>query len=142
MGYATIMAPGMVCSNMAQCASTFGVALKSKNPALKSLASSVGVTALCGITEPTLYGVGMKYKTPLYCAMAGGAVGGLYAGIMRVKQWAYGTSTVFALPVYIGEDNSFLHICIAVAISMVVAFILSYLTFKDPVDDAVEAPAK
>ena len=142
MGYATIMAPGMVCSNMAQCASTFGVALKSKNPALKSLASSVGVTALCGITEPTLYGVGMKYKTPLYCAMAGGAVGGLYAGIMRVKQWAYGTSTVFALPVYIGEDNSFLHICIAVAISMAVAFILSYLTFKDPVDDAVEAPAK
>lgn len=142
MGYASIMAPGMVCSNMAQCASTFGVALKSKNPALKSLASSVGVTALCGITEPTLYGVGMKYKTPLYCAMAGGAVGGLYAGIMRVKQWAYGTSTVFALPVYIGEDNSFLHICIAVAISMAVAFILSYLTFKDPADDAVEAPAK
>ena len=138
MGYATILAPGMICSNMAQSAATFGVALKSKNQEVKTLASSVGVTALCGITEPTLYGIGMKYKTPLYCAMAGGAIGGLYAGIMQVKQWAYGTSTIFALPVYLGEDNSFLHICIAVAIAMLSAFVLSYLTFKDPKDDAIE----
>lgn len=138
MGYATIMAPGMICSNMAQSASTFGVALKTKNKDLKGLATSVGITALCGITEPTLYGIGMKYKRPLYCAMIGGAVGGLYAGLMHCKQWAYGTSTVFALPVWIGEDNSFMHICIAVVISMAVAFALSYLTFKDPADDVVE----
>lgn len=137
MGYATILAPGMVCSNMAQCASTFGVALKSKKQEIKSLASTVGVTALCGITEPTLYGIGLKYKTPLYCAMAGGALGGLYAGITHVKQWAYGTSTIFALPVYLGEDHSFLNICIAVAIAMASAFILSYITFKDPVGSAV-----
>ena len=135
MGYATILAPGMVCSNMAQSAATFGVALKSKNPDIKSLASTVGVTALCGITEPTLYGIGLKYKTPLYSAMAGGALGGLYAGIMHVKQWAYGTSTIFALPVYLGEDNSFLHICIAVAIAMLSALIISYITFKDPVQE-------
>lgn len=138
MGYATILAPGMICSNMAQSASTFGVALKTKNKDLKGLATSVGITALCGITEPTLYGVGMKYKRPLYCAMIGGAVGGLYAGLMHTKQWAYGTSTVFALPVWIGEDNSFMNICIAVAIAMIVAFVLSYITFKDPVDDTIE----
>ncbi len=135
LGYATILAPGMVCSNMAQSAATFGVALKSKNPELKSLASTVGVTALCGITEPTLYGVGLKYKTPLYCAMVGGALGGLFAGLMHVKQWAYGTSTIFALAVYLGEDNSFIYMCIAVAIAMLSAFILSYLTFKDPVQE-------
>jgi PTS system beta-glucosides-specific IIC component len=134
MGYATILAPGMVCSNMAQSAATFGVALKSKNKDIKGLASSVGVTALCGITEPTLYGIGMKYKTPLYCAMIGGACGGLYAGITQVKQWAYGTSTIFALPVYIGADHSFVNICIAVVIAMVVAFVLSFLTFKDPAE--------
>lgn len=138
MGYATIMAPGMVCSNMAQSAATFGVALKTKNKELKSIASSMGVTALCGITEPTLYGIGMKYKTPLYSAMAAGAIGGLYAGIMHVKQWAYGNSTIFALAVYIGEDNSFLHECIAVAISMALAVVFSYLTFKDPADVSEE----
>ena len=130
VGYATILAPGMVCSNMAQSAATFGVALKTKDKELKSLASTVGVTALCGITEPTLYGIGMKLKRPLYSAMAAGAIGGLYAGLTGVKQWAYGTSTIFALPVYLGSDNSFLNICIAVAISMVLAFVFSYLTHK------------
>lgn len=134
MGYATILSPGMVCSNMAQSAATFGVALKTKNKELKSLASTVGVTALCGITEPALYGVGMKLKRPLYSAMAAGAIGGLYAGLTHVKQWAYGTSTVFALPVYIGSDNSFVNICIAVAISMILAFVISYITHKDPVN--------
>lgn len=131
VGYATILAPGMICSNMAQCAATFGVALKTKNSELKTLASTVGVTALCGITEPTLYGIGLKYKRPLYSAMAAGAIGGLYAGIMSVKQWAYGTSTVFALPVYIGDDNSFLHICIAVAIAMILAFVFAFISHKD-----------
>lgn len=131
MGYATILAPGMVCSNMAQSAATFGVALKTKNAELKSLASTVGITALCGITEPTLYGIGLKLKKPLYCSMIAGAIGGLYAGITGVKQWAYGTSTIFALPVYLGSDNSFINICIAVAISMILAFVLSYITHKD-----------
>lgn len=134
VGYATIQSPGMVCSNMAQSAATFGVALKTKNKELKSLATSAGVTALCGITEPALYGISMKLKRPLYSAMAAGAIGGLFAGITRVKQWAYGTSTVFALPVYIGEDNSFVNICIAVGISMILGFIFSYLSHKDPED--------
>ncbi len=142
VGYATIMAPGMVCSNMAQCAATFGVALKTKNQEIKSLASTVGVTALCGITEPTLYGIGLKYKRPLYSAMAAGAIGGLYAGVTGVKQWAYGTSTIFALPVYIGADNSFLNICIAVAISMILAFVFSYITFKDPTTDEKKPAAQ
>lgn len=141
VGYATILAPGMVCSNMAQSAATFGVALKTKDKELKSLASTVGVTALCGITEPTLYGIGMKLKRPLYSAMAAGAIGGLYAGLTGVKQWAYGTSTIFALPVYLGSDNSFLNICIAVAISMVLAFVFSYLTHKDPAPASSKAEA-
>ena len=138
LGYATIMAPGMICSNMAQAASSFGVALKTKNGNLKSLASSVGVSALCGITEPTLYGVGMVYKTPLYAAMAGGAIGGLWAGITGVKQWASGTSNIFSLPIYIGPDNSFMNVIIAVAIAMVSAFVISFIIFKDPKEE-VEA---
>ena len=137
LGYATIMAPGMVCSNMAQAASSFGVALKTKDGNLKSLASSVGIQALCGITEPTLYGVGMVYKKPLYAAMAGGAIGGLWAGITGVKQWASGTSNIFSLPIYIGPDNSFMNIIIAVAIAMISAFVISFIIFKDPAKETV-----
>ncbi|MEE3487555.1 MAG: PTS transporter subunit EIIC [Bulleidia sp.] len=131
VGYATILSPGMMVSNMATSAASFGVALKTKNKELKTLAASTGVTALMGITEPALYGINMEYKTPLYATMLGGLVGGFYAGIMKCKQWSYASSNIFGVAVYLGEDNSFLHICIAVALSMATAFVASYLMFKD-----------
>ena len=101
------------------------------------LSSNIGVDERGRLTFAGMDTVALaeKYKTPLYCAMAGGALGGLFAGLMHVKQWAYGTSTIFALAVYLGEDNSFVYMCIAVAIAMLSAFILSYLTFKDPVQE-------
>ena len=33
------------------------IATNSKNKEIKQLASSAGITAVCGITEPALYGV-------------------------------------------------------------------------------------
>ena len=77
----------------------------------------------------------MVYKTPLYAAMAGGAIGGLWAGITGVKQWASGTSNIFSLPIYIGPDNSFMNVIIAVAIAMVSAFVISFIIFKDPKEE-------
>lgn len=131
VGYATILAPGMMASNMSQAAATFAVSVKTKNPELKSLASSTAMTALCGITEPALYGVNMKLKRPLYATMISGSIAGLYAGLSGVKAWSAGTSNIFALPIYIGNDNSFMHICITVAIALTLGFVLSYLFYKD-----------
>lgn len=132
MGYATILAPGMMSSNMAQAAATFAVSIRAKKNDLKTLASSCALTALCGVTEPALYGVNMKLKRPLYATMIGGAIGGLYAGITGVKAWAAGTSNIFTLPIYIGEDKSFINMCIAVAISMISAFIICLIIYKEP----------
>jgi len=134
MGYATILAPGMVSSNMAQAAATFAVSIRTKNRELKSLASSCAVTALCGVTEPALYGVNMKLKRPLYATMIAGACGGLYAGVTGVKAWSAGTSTIFALPIYIGPDNSFINIVIAVVIAMILGFVISFIIYKEPED--------
>lgn len=53
-----------VCSNIAQSGSCFGVALRSKDIEMKQLASSAGVSAIMGITEPALYGVTLKLKRP------------------------------------------------------------------------------
>lgn len=135
MGYGTLLSPGMMVSNMSQAAATFAVAIRAKNKELKTLASSCALTAICGVTEPALYGVNMKLKRPLYATMIGGAIGGLYAGITGVKAWSSGTSNIFALPIYIGEDKSFVNICIAVVISMAVGFITSLILYKEPVDE-------
>lgn len=92
---------GMLPSNVAQGAAGLAVALRSKNPETKQLASSAGLTAVLGITEPVLYGVNMRFTFPLYAAMIGGGLGGLYLGIMRVARFAGGSPGLLVLPGYI-----------------------------------------
>jgi len=117
---------------MAQAAATLAVSVRTKNKELKTLASSCAVTAICGITEPALYGVNMKLKRPLYATMLAGGIAGLYAGISGAKSWSAGTSNIFALPIYIGPDNSFINICITVGIALVLGFIFSFILYKEP----------
>ena len=73
MGYDSMVYPNNLASNVAQGGATLAVAFKSKVSEIKQLAMSAGITAVCGITEPALYGINVPYRTPLYSAMAGGA---------------------------------------------------------------------
>ncbi|WP_445449716.1 PTS transporter subunit EIIC, partial [Enterococcus faecalis] len=65
-GFDTVIYPGMLASNVSQGAAAIGVGVKSKDSAVKQLAFSAGLTGLFGITEPALYGVNLRFKTPLY----------------------------------------------------------------------------
>ena len=60
-------------------------ALLAKNVEEKSVSISAGVTALCGITEPGVYGVLFPKTYPLVGAMIGGGIGGLLAGLLEKK---------------------------------------------------------
>lgn len=105
-------------------AASLGVAFRAKNMELKSLASSVGITAVCGITEPAMYGISLCYKGPLYAAMTGGGVGGLFLGIFGVGRYAQAAPGFLALPSYIGGDSLrvFYLACMGSAIAIAVAF--------------------
>ncbi|SEO13810.1 PTS system, beta-glucosides-specific IIC component [Amphibacillus marinus] len=133
-GYDTVIYPGMLASNVGQGAAALAVSFKSKDSTIKQLASTAGLTGLFGITEPALYGVNLRYKTPLYAAMIGGGVGGLFMGIFRVRNFAGGSPGILTLPSYIGDDtlSHFTFAIIGAAISIVVAFIVSYILYKDP----------
>lgn len=139
-GYDTVIYPGMLASNVSQGAAALAVSIKSKDSTIKQLASSAGLTALFGITEPALYGVNLRYKTPLYAAMIGGGVGGLFMGIFRVRNFSGGAPGLLTLPSYIGDDTLtyFTFAAIGAAISIVVSFVISFILYKDPVDDAVK----
>lgn len=140
-GYDTVIYPGMLASNVSQGAAALAVSFKSKDSTVKQLASSAGLTALFGITEPALYGVNLRYKTPLYAAMIGGGVGGLFMGIFRVRNFSGGAPGLLTLPSYIGDDtlSYFTFAAIGAAISIVVSFIISYVLYKDKVDEAPES---
>lgn len=129
MGYGTILAPGMTCSNVSQGVAALAVALRTKDKNMKQIALSSGITGVMGITEPTLYGVNLPLKYPLFSAMIGGGVGGLYGGLMGVRSFASSSPGLAALPVFIGGESmwNFYHAVIMVIISAVITFTLTYV---------------
>jgi PTS system beta-glucosides-specific IIC component len=124
-GFDTVVGPGMLGSNIAQGGAALAVAIKTKNKDLKQLASSAGITAVCGITEPAMYGVNLKLKRPLIAAMIGGGVSGLFLGITGVGRYTSGSPGLLALPGYIGT-NGLRNITFAI-IGSAIAFAVSFI---------------
>ena len=137
-GAEMINGPGMLASNIAQGAATLCVAVKSKNKELKQLAASSGITAILGITEPSLYGVTLKLKKPLIAAMIGGGCAGIYAGLSGLVRYAFVSPGLAALPAFIGENPmNIVHAIITCLIAIVVTFALTWIIgFEDPVTEA------
>ncbi|MBO1304902.1 PTS glucose transporter subunit IIA [Enterococcus sp. 669A] len=136
-GSEMINGPGMLASNIAQSGATLAVAFKTKNKQLKQLAVSTGITALMGITEPSLYGVTLKLKRPLVASMIGGAIAGLYAGLSGLVRYAFVSPGLAALPAFIGENPmNIVHAIITCLIAFFGTFIIAYLIgFEDVIDE-------
>lgn len=137
-GFDTIVGPGMLGSNIAQGGAAFAVALKTKNKTMKQEAYSSGITAVCGITEPALYGVNLKLKKPLIAASIGGGVSGLYLGITGVGRYTSGSPGLLALPGYIGTEG-FTNITNAVIGSVIALAVAFFATLLLGFDDPAEA---
>ncbi|HEL2355920.1 TPA: PTS glucose transporter subunit IIA [Streptococcus suis] len=124
-----LILPAMLGSNLAQGAASMAVAFKSKNSNTKQIAFAAGFSALfAGVTEPALYGVTLKYKKPLYAAMIGGGLAGLFVGLTGVKAYLFAVPSLIALPQFIYSEaaSNITNAMIAAAISIIVTFILSY----------------
>lgn len=62
-------------------AACLAIGMKSKVTDTKTEAASCGITAcVCGVTEPGLFGIVLKYRTALIGVMAGNFLGGVIAG--------------------------------------------------------------
>ncbi|HEM2807209.1 beta-glucoside-specific PTS transporter subunit IIABC [Streptococcus suis] len=124
-----LILPAMLGSNLAQGAASIAVAFKSKNSNTKQIAFAAGFSALfAGVTEPALYGVTLKYKKPLYAAMIGGGLAGLFVGLTGVKAYLFAVPSLIALPQFIYSEaaSNITNAMIAAAISIIVTFILAY----------------
>jgi PTS system beta-glucosides-specific IIC component len=137
-GYEAVMGPGSLVSNICQGAAAFCVALKTKDKQFKQQASSAGITALMGITEPAMYGVTIKYRKVLLSVMLGGGAGGFYAGLMGVVRYTSGTPGLLSLPIFIGENPmNVIHALISCMIGFCITFVLTWFYgFKEPEIDA------
>lgn len=128
LGYEGVMAPAGLCANMAQGGAALAVAVRSKNKDVKALASSGGITCVLGVSEPVMYGISLKYKTPFYATIIGGACGGLVAGIFGVRAVAMASPGLASIPIFLG--TTFIWAIAAIAVAFIAGFILSFIMYK------------
>ena len=134
--------PALMLSNFAQGAACLAVGVKTKNVKRKTLAFSCAFSDLIpGISEPGMYGITLRYKTPMYAAMIGCFVGGLYLGIMNVAAYQFAPPSIFSLALYASQVNpsSITNMIIGVVIAMIVTFIAGIFLFKDDAADKLDA---
>ena len=126
-------------ANVAQGAATFAILFLTKNAKTKGLASSAGVSALLGITEPALFGVNLKYKFPFFCALIGSAVGALFAGLLQVVAVSLGSAGFLGFLSIDAKSIPFYFLCEVIAFA--IAFALTYFYGKTKAADVFAAEA-
>lgn len=125
-GYDMLFRPAFVLHNMAEGGSCLGVAFRTKSKEFRSELIGLAIGCiLAGVSEPSIYGVDVKYKKPMYGVMAGGAAGGLVAGLFGVRAYVMGYSTILALPIFLETAGGMLLSCIvAIVVAAIVSAIL------------------
>ncbi|MDO4415743.1 MAG: PTS transporter subunit EIIC [Erysipelotrichaceae bacterium] len=125
IGYDAVIRPAFLLHNMCEGGAALGVALRAKDPEFKSQAFSIAFGCIvAGVTEPCIYGLTFKLKKPMIGVMAGGLVGGIAAGLMHVKAYVMGYSTIMALPIFMDTAIS---MAIAVVIGILTAAAVTYI---------------
>ena len=80
-----------------------------------------------------MYAINLKYKTPMYGAMIGSAIGGCVAGLLKTAIYAFaGASSVIALPLFVSADkpNNLLYMIISVLVGVVATFVATWALYK------------
>lgn len=123
----TMIFPLLALSNISQATASLTMALVSKT-VKKDVAIPASISAYLGVTEPALYGVNVKYKYPMICAMIGSACGAGICGFFGVMANSIG---VGGLPgILTVKPQYWLVYLIAMIVTMSVTFILTALYTK------------
>ena len=139
-GFSTMTGP-IAGAVLAQAAATLAVLIRTKDADTKKLAGPSALSGLlAGITEPAIYGVNLPRKLPFYFGIAGGAIGGVFAGISGAGTTAFVFPSLIGLPAYLSTPNLPLFF-IGLALSVGIAFTMTLLWgVKDDQVAGTEAP--
>ena len=114
---------------VAQGGGALAIWLKVRNAKIKRMAGPATISAFCGVTEPAMYGLNLKYGRVFITASIGGAVGGLLTGLFKVNMWGF-TGAFVGFPSFINPDGkidgSFTGFWIASLAALAVSFACTY----------------
>lgn len=134
-----IWMPIATAANVAQGAAALAVGIKSRNKKIKAMALPSSLSAFMGITEPAIFGVNVRFVRPLIAGMIGGACGAAVASLMNVFATANGVTGLFG---FLITTDSFLGYLLTFVVASGVAFIASWLMYKDPVTEGEKAETR
>jgi PTS system beta-glucosides-specific IIC component len=130
-----VILAAMLGTTFAQTGAVIGIAIKTKDKKIKSLAPPAIISGIAGVTEPAIYGITLPKKAPFFrtCAVAGVAGAIICAtGCLAYNMAGMGIFAYTSLINTETGDTSKMMIAIAITlIALVVSMILELIFYKD-----------
>ena len=121
-------------SNMSLAGCDLGVFVKSRNKERKSLAMSAMLTVLIpGISEPSVFGICFKEKTPVAANVLGCMIAGMVQGMITVHCYIYTFPSIPSILMFYSdkEPGNLLKAVMVGIVAFAASFILALLFFKE-----------
>lgn len=132
-GYDNVMMPFFACT-FATSAVVAAIFLKTKDKSLKEMCIPNFISGIFGVSEPAIYGILLPLKKPFIISCIAGGIGGAFYGAFNFRKFSMGGMGIFEFPAMMNPDGTMDNLLVAfagVAITMVIAFIMMFVTFKD-----------
>lgn len=133
LGYDNVMMPFFACT-FASSAVVLAIFFKTKDKKLKEMAIPNFISGIFGVTEPAIYGILLPLKKPFIISCIASGIGGGFYGFFNLRKFITGGMGIFELPAMIEPDGGMGNLIVAltgIAISMVVAFVLTMVLYKE-----------
>lgn len=138
-GYDNVMMPFFACT-FATSAVVAAIFFKTKDKSLKEMCIPNFISGIFGVTEPAIYGILLPLKKPFIISCIAGGIGGAFYGAFNFRKFSMGGMGIFEFPAMMNPDGSMGNITVAFAgviITMIIAFVMMFLTFKDKEVDTI-----
>lgn len=144
LGYDNVMMPFFACT-FASSAVVLAIFFKTKDKKLKEMAIPNFISGIFGVTEPAIYGILLPLKKPFIISCIASGIGGAIYGFFNLRKFITGGMGIFELPAMIEPNGGMGNLIVAlsgIAISMVVAFVLTMVLYKDEKEEIKEVKNK
>ncbi len=120
--------PLIALSNIAQASAVVGIIICSRKKNEREISVPAAIAAYLGVTEPAMYGINLKYRFPMLCAMIGSGCAGLLCGLSGVMANGIG---VGGLPGILSIQPTFWQVyATAMAICIIVPIVLTAAVYQ------------
>ena len=120
--------PIIALSNIAQASAVTGIIIVSRKHNEREISVPAAISAYLGVTEPAMYGINLKYRFPMLCAMIGSGLAGLLCGLNGVMANGIG---VGGLPGILSIQPAFWQVfALAMAVAIIIPMALTTVVYQ------------